>query len=154
MAAHIDVFPTLAAIAGAKPTDEVKAQVEGKSLVPLLRDPERQEWPDRILFTHVGRWPKGAKPADYKYAQCSVRSPRWHLVCVAGDGSKKWQLFDVPADPGEKTNVADMHADVVKQLDGAYDKWWNDVQPLLVNEDAVGPSARTGVVTRSSLAKD
>ena len=138
LAAHIDFFPTVAEIAGAKLTDEVKAQVEGRSLVPLLRDP-KAEWPDRILFTHVGRWPKGAKPADHKYAHCSVRSPRWHLVCDTRDGTKQWQLFDVKADPGEKTDVAAKHPEVVKELDAAYDKWWDAVQPGLVNEDAVGP---------------
>src|SRR5262249_2164788 len=69
MAAHIDVFPTLAEIACAQLTHKVKAQVEGRSLVPLLRDP-KAEWPDRLLFTHVGRWPKGAKPEKHKYAHC------------------------------------------------------------------------------------
>src|SRR5438094_4414927 len=58
LTAHIDFFPTLAEIAGAKLSDGVKAQVEGRSLLPLLRDP-KPEWPDRVLFTHVGRWPKG-----------------------------------------------------------------------------------------------
>src|SRR6185312_5640111 len=77
---HIDFFPTLAELAGAKLSDGVKAQVEGRSLVPLLKEP-KAEWPDRFLFTHTGRWPKGAKVADYKYARCSVRSPRWHMVC-------------------------------------------------------------------------
>jgi arylsulfatase len=138
LAAHIDFFPTLAEIGGAKLTDEVKAQVEGQSLVPLLRDP-KAEWPDRILFTHVGRWPKGAKPADHKYAHCSVRSPRWHLVCDTRDSTKRWQLFDVKADPGEKTDVADKHTEVVKELDAAYDRWWDAVQPGMVNEDAIGP---------------
>jgi arylsulfatase A-like enzyme len=138
LAAHIDFFPTVAEIAGAKPTVEVKAQVEGMSLVPLLREP-KAKWPDRILFTHVGRWPKGAKPAEHKYANCSVRSPRWHLVCVSRDRSKQWQLFDVKADPGEKTDVADKHPEVVREMDAAYDKWWDAVQPGLVNEDAVGP---------------
>ncbi|MHB1778102.1 MAG: arylsulfatase [Acidimicrobiales bacterium] len=138
LAAHIDFFPTVAALAGAKLTDEVKAQVEGRSLVPLLRDP-KAEWPDRILFTHVGRWPKGAKPADHKYAHCSVRSPRWHLVSDAKNGAKHWQLFDVKADPGEKTDVADKHPAVVMELDAAYDKWWDSMQAGLVNEDAVGP---------------
>jgi arylsulfatase len=135
LAAHIDFFPTVADIAGAKLTGEVKEQVEGRSLVPLLRDP-KAEWADRILFTHVGRWPKGAKPADHKYAHCSVRSPRWHLVCDSRDGAKHWQLFDVKADPGEKTDLAAKHPEVVKELDAAYDKWWDSVQPGLVNEDA------------------
>lgn len=138
LAAHIDFFPTVAKFAGAKLTDIVKAQVEGKSLVPLLRDPQG-EWPDRILFTHVGRWPKGAKPVEHKHDHCSVRSPRWHLVSDARDGKKQWQLFDVKADPGEKTDVAARHPEAVRELDVAYDKWWDSVQPGMVNEDAVGP---------------
>jgi arylsulfatase A-like enzyme len=138
LAAHIDFFPTLADIAGAKPTAAVKAQVEGRSLLPLLLNAQAA-WPDRVLFTHIGRWPKGAKPADYKYAHCSVHSPRWHLVCDTRDGKKRWQLFDVKADPGEKTDVAAKYPSVMAELESAYDKWWDTVQPQLVNEDAIGP---------------
>jgi arylsulfatase len=138
LAAHIDFFPTVAELAGATLTDAVKAQVEGRSLVPLLRDP-KAAWADRVLFTHVGRWPKGAKPADYKYVQCSVRDSRWHLVSPGKENKKAWQLYDVKADPGEKTDVAARHPDVVARLDAAYEKWWDSVQPQLVNENAVGP---------------
>jgi arylsulfatase len=138
LCAHIDFLPTLAEIAGARLTDAVQAQVEGRSLLPLLKDPGAP-WPERILFTHVGRWPKEANREEYKYRHCSVRTPRWHLVCDANDGGKAWQLFDVALDPGEQTDVAAAHADVVRELDAAYDKWWVSVQPQLVNENAIGP---------------
>ena len=138
LAAHIDFFPTIAEIAGAQLGDEVKAQVEGRSLVSLLRDPGGA-WSERVLFTHLGRWPKGVAPATHKYAVCSVRSPRWHLVSPGKGAEKKWQLYDVKADIGEKTDVAEQHPEVVKELDVAYDKWWDSVQPQLVNENAVGP---------------
>ena len=137
LAAHIDFLPTLAELAGAKLSDEVKKQVDGRSLVPLLQNP-KAEWADRTLFTHIGRWPKGAKVDDHKYAGCSVRVPRWHLVSV-GKGKQKWELFDVAADPGEKTDVAEKHPDVVKKLDAEYDTWWASLPPFLVNEDATGP---------------
>src|SRR5207253_11079132 len=39
LCAHVDVLPTLAEISGAKLGDRVRAQVEGRSLLPLLRDP-------------------------------------------------------------------------------------------------------------------
>jgi arylsulfatase A-like enzyme len=137
LAAHIDFFPTLADLAGAKLPDDVAKQVEGHSLVPLLQNP-RTEWPDRTLFTHVGRWPTGAKVDDHKYANCSVRTPRWHLV-PAAKGKGKGEPFDVTADPGEKTDVADKHPDVVKKLAAEYDAWWASLPPYLVNEDAVPP---------------
>ena len=138
LTAHIDVFPTLAEIAGARLTEEVKTQVEGRSLVPLLTNPSAP-WAERLLITHLGRWPKGTNPSKYQYAQCSVRTPRWHLVCDSPRGEKRWQLFDIPKDPGEKSNVAAQHSDVVQELDTAYNRWWQSILPYLVNEDAVGP---------------
>jgi arylsulfatase A-like enzyme len=137
LAAHIDFYPTIAELAGAKLSGPVQAQVEGRSLVPLLRNPAAV-WTDRVLFTHVGRWERG-HVAQAKYRECSVRTTRWHMVCVSKTGDKQWQLFDVKADPGEKNEVAASHPDVVKELDAAYDKWWDSVQPQLVNENAVGP---------------
>jgi arylsulfatase len=137
LAAHVDFLPTLAQLAGVTLAPALIAQVEGRSLVPLLFDP-KAPWDDRVLFTHVGRWPKGADVNDFKYAHCSVRTMRWHLVCVTG-GKKNWQLFDVPADPGEKTDVAALHPEVVNDLDAAYDQWWASLEGLLVNEQVIAP---------------
>ncbi|MFA6544745.1 MAG: arylsulfatase [Limisphaerales bacterium] len=138
LSAHIDFFPTIAEIAGAKLSDDVKQQVEGRSLVPLLEHPEGT-LPGRILFTHLGRWPKFSDPNLAKFAVCSVRNTRWHLVSPDGGAQPKWQLFDVQADYGEKTDVLAHHPDVVKELTAAYDRWWADVQPMFVNEKTVGP---------------
>jgi arylsulfatase A-like enzyme len=79
LTAHIDFFPTLAELASATLTDEVKKQVEGRSLVPLLENPNAA-WEDRQLFTHVGRWPKDVDPQQYEFTNCSIRTTRWHLV--------------------------------------------------------------------------
>jgi arylsulfatase len=138
---HIDFLPTVAEIVGAKITDDLKAQVEGRSLVLLLKKHDAN-WADRTLVTHVGRWPKGTSPEAYKYRECSVRTPRWHMVCADNkDGKKAWQLFDVQADPGEKTNVAEQNPRVLQRLDAAYDAWWDSVQPQLINENAVPPKS-------------
>ena len=139
LAAHIDFFPTLAELAGAKLAAEVQKQVEGRSLVSLLSNPQA-DWSDRTLFTHVGRWPVGADRSKFKYATCSVRNSRYQMVTASKGETKNWQLFDLKADPGEKTDITDQHPDVVKQLDGEYDRWWESVQPQLVNEDAVAPA--------------
>lgn len=138
LAAHIDFFPTVAEIAGAKLSGEVKKQVEGRSLVPLLEKPSGTS-PDRIQFTHQGRWPKHSDPNLAKFSMCSVRNTRWQLISPNGGAEPKWQLYDVKADPGQQTDVAAQHPDVVKQLAAAYDQWWSDCQPLLVNEKVVGP---------------
>jgi arylsulfatase A-like enzyme len=138
LTAQIDFFPTLAEIAGVELSPAVRAQVEGRSLVPLLLDPAAP-WPDRILFTHLGRWDRG-KVAEAKYRNCSVRNTRWHLVSTSATGVKKWQLFDVKADPGETRDLAADNQRVVTQLDEAFDSWWESIQPQLVNENAVGPA--------------
>ena len=140
LAAHIDFFPTLAGLAGAKLNEAEQAQIEGRSLIPILEKADAS-WADRTLFTHVGRWEKGAEPATGKYVNCSVRNTRWHLVSAPSKGAQKpvWQLFDISNDYGETQNVADANPDVFNQMTRAYEVWWESVQPQLVNEKAVGP---------------
>jgi arylsulfatase len=128
LTAHIDLFPTFAELAGAKFTESAK--LDGRSLLPLLRDPAAP-WPDRYLFTHVGRWPKG-QAAQSKHKSCAVRNSRFRLV-------NDKELYDIQKDPGETTNVIEQHPDVVAQMRKAYDRWWEEVLPALENENAVGP---------------
>ncbi len=128
LTAHIDLFPTFAELAGAKIPANVK--LDGRSLVPLLKD-AKAEWPDRYIFVHVGRWPRG-KAAEAKFSNCAVRNSRYRFV-------NNRELYDLEKDPGEQTNVIDEHPEVVAQMRAAYDQWWSEVLPAMVNEDAVGP---------------
>lgn len=130
LAAHIDIVPTLAAIAGATLTDAMKRQIEGRNLVPLLKDP-KAAWGDRTLVTHIGRWPRG-EAATSKYAGCSIRDGRYTLV-------NNRELYDLQMDPGEKHNVIAEHPENAKLLRAAYDDWWQGVLPHLENESAIGP---------------
>ena len=132
LAAHIDIFPTLAGIAGATLSAEVKKQVEGRNLLPLLKNP-KAEWPERTLVHHVGRWGKGESPEGSKYKECAIRNSRFSLV-------NNTELYDLKADPGQATNVIADHPDVVASLRATYEQWWQDVQPYLVNETAIGPT--------------
>ena len=43
---------------------------------------------------------------------------------------------DLRADPGETTDVAAQHPEVVARLDKAFEAWWQEILPCLVNEDA------------------
>lgn len=146
LAAHIDVFPTLAALAGAVVPGPVAAAFDGRSLVPLLENPAAP-WSDRYLFTHVGRWPRGDDPRKHKMADCSVRHGDWTLVSEArkpargaAAGLPRWQLFNLKADPGQSNDVAAVHPTVVAKISGAYDAWWDSVVPCMVNEDAPQPA--------------
>jgi arylsulfatase len=130
LTAHIDIFPTLAEIVGIPLKDDLAKQLEGRSLLPLLTNP-KADWPDRFLVTHVGRWPRG-KVASAKFQNCSIRDRRFTLV-------NNQELYDLANDPGERKNVMADYPEQVAKLRAAYDRWWRDVQPLLVNESAMGP---------------
>jgi arylsulfatase A-like enzyme len=139
-AAHIDILPTLAEITGSKLTEKYQAQVQGRSFAGLLMETSTA-WPDRYLFTHVGRWELGADlvnaPEATKYANCSVRWQNYHLVRA---GQRKnasgWELYDLTKDPGEQTNIADQKPELVQQISKEYDRWWDNAVPNLVNEKA------------------
>jgi arylsulfatase len=124
LTAHIDIFPTLAELCGG--TMPKKVKLDGRSLAPLLKDP-KAEWPDRYLFVHRGRWARG-KIKDAKYSNCAVRTQRFRLV-------NNEELYDIENDPGEKENVIDKYPDVVARMRKAYDQWWEQVLPAMVNED-------------------
>lgn len=137
LAAHLDFFPTLADLAGVKLTEREMEQVEGRSLVPLLENPS-MPWPDRTLFTHAGRWPKFNDPNLAKFKMCSVRTPRWHLVSPNGGAQPAWQLFDLKTDYGEQHDVAAQHSGIVQHLAAAFDGFWAEALPLMINENVVG----------------
>ncbi len=70
----------MAEIAGAKIPVETARKLDGTSLVPLLQSP-KAPWPDRVLFTHVGRWNDGAIDT-HKYCQAAVRWNQYSLVRI------------------------------------------------------------------------
>lgn len=131
LSAHLDVFRTLTDLAGATLTPNVARQVEGRSLLPLLANPQA-DWPDRTLVTHVGRWEQG-QVATAKFRQCSIRNQRFRLV-------NNTELYDLEADPGETHNRIADDPKVVAELRATYDQWWEEILPCLDNETVLGPS--------------
>ncbi|MEM6917082.1 MAG: arylsulfatase [Verrucomicrobiota bacterium] len=133
---HVDIFPTFAALAGAEIPEGL--DLDGRSLLPLIEDPSA-EWSDRYTFFHAGRWAKaGAEgkwgqgntdPDEEKYGKFAVRNEQYRLV-------GQDDLYDINADPGETTNVIEDHPEVAKAMLEAYSAWWDEVRPLMVNEDA------------------
>lgn len=82
----LDLYPTIVELAGLPTKDDL----EGNSLVPILKDPG-VAWPHVALTTH-GR------------NNHSVRDRRWRYIRYA-DGTE--ELYDHAADPGEFANLAD-----------------------------------------------
>lgn len=80
------VYPTLIELCGLTP----KPELDGVSLVPLLRDPNAP-WERPAVMT-------------YQRGNHAVRSERWHYIRYA-DGSE--ELYDHSNDSNEWTNLAD-----------------------------------------------
>jgi arylsulfatase A-like enzyme len=94
----VDLYPTLAALAGLTPPD----YLDGVSLVPVLADPAAQV--RDAAFTQIRNG----------YA---VRTDRWRYVEWA-EGAEGAQLYDMEQDPGETRNLAEdpAHARTVAEL--------------------------------------
>ena len=102
----LDLYPTLAELAGIAPTPGL----HGRSLAPLLRDPDAQ-W-NHPALTQVVRGPATARFKGY-----SVRKERWRYT-EWEDGKRGTELYDEDGDPNELRNLAadPKHAKVVAEM--------------------------------------
>ena len=89
----IDIYPTLVELCGLAPP----AGLEGRSLAPLLADPEA-DW-DHAAYTI---WSEDGQTAT----GTSVRQGNWRYSEYDGPGGGAL-LFDEAADPHEMRNLAD-----------------------------------------------
>jgi iduronate 2-sulfatase len=96
--AHVDLFPTLAELTGVKPP----ANLQGQSLVPMLKDPNAtgRGW----AITQVMRG-GGARSQAKHFFGYTLRTPRWRYT-EWDEGREGKELYDHDADPHELTNLA------------------------------------------------
>ncbi len=85
----VDVYPTIAELAGLTPPENL----QGRSLVPLLENPDTGRWDREFVFT-ISR--SGGE---------SIRTQEWRYIHW-GFGQKGAELYDRVNDPGEFNNLA------------------------------------------------
>ncbi|WP_339904937.1 arylsulfatase [uncultured Cyclobacterium sp.] len=142
---HYDILPTFAEIANIDISDIT--DLDGKSFYSnLINDSIPSE--DRFRFFHGGRWPlnpnnisgqegtecwvgteETSNPDNSKYKKFAVRNERYRFV-------NNSELYDLSQDPGETRNIVEEQPELIAEMRAAYEAWWSDVRPLMVNENA------------------
>ncbi|MBA4150113.1 MAG: sulfatase [Verrucomicrobia bacterium] len=104
----VDIYPTLCELAGL-PKPNVPQQLDGTSLLPVLRKPKATV-KDHVL--HV--FPRGPRLGRAIRTE-RYRLVEWKLVGAPAE-SADLELYDYKKDPGETKNLAAENPKVVKEL--------------------------------------
>jgi arylsulfatase A-like enzyme len=100
MTLNIDFAPTILELAGLP----VPATMQGRSLLPLLRDP-RESWRNEFFYEHL--YEHGPKPPLHIEPCEGVRTRDWkYFVWLNQSGPTREELYDLRADPLETKNLA------------------------------------------------
>ncbi len=100
----IDLYPTLMELCGV----EMPHQTDGKSLVPIMKNPLYQTWED----------------ASYGYYRngISLRTQQYRLTKYFRDQKPLIELYDHQTDPNETVNIAAEKPEIVNQLMPLWEK--------------------------------
>jgi arylsulfatase A-like enzyme len=112
MVQNIDFAPTFLELAGVEPP----ADIQGVSLVPLLKGLKPKKWRD-ALYYHYYEYP--AEHAVKRHY--GIRTDRYKLIHFYND-IDKWELYDLSTDPHEMNNLID---------DPSYDNTEKDLRKRL-----------------------
>ena len=113
----LDLYPTLAELCGVKTPDNL----QGSSLVPILRDPTTpgRGWTLSQLVRGGGRGKgKGKRPPAAPLVGHTLRTPRHRYTEWGENAAQGRELYDHDVDPLELTNLAEdpANAPIVARL--------------------------------------
>jgi arylsulfatase A-like enzyme len=105
---NIDYAPTFLDFAGV----DIPAEIQGKSMKPLLVTNDKVKWRDAIYY-HYYEFPNEHSVKRHY----GIRTERYKLIHFYND-IDVWELYDLQVDPNEMNNVFDnkKYADIQKKL--------------------------------------
>jgi arylsulfatase A-like enzyme len=110
---NIDMAPTMLAMAGIKPPDDM----QGLNLAPLL-DGESIPWRKEFFYEHMFEHPTIAKSEG-------VRTERWKYFKYLDVEPFTEEMYDLYTDPMETNNLAENpnYTDQLNYMQGRHDEW-------------------------------
>jgi arylsulfatase A-like enzyme len=115
----IDFYPTLLEMAGLAGDAKHNANVDGKSLAPLLRSPGARLSREELYF-HYPHYYATTTPVS------AALSRDWKLLEYFEDG--RLELYNLRDDPGEQNNLAAAAPERVRDLHGRLRAWRESVR--------------------------
>ncbi|MFP6884571.1 MAG: sulfatase/phosphatase domain-containing protein, partial [Roseibacillus sp.] len=109
MVLNLDLAPTLLALAGIE--KEKRPPVDGRSMIPLLREESGEGWREDFLCEHLFEHAKIPRSEG-------VRTRRWKYIRYIDQVPVREELYDLHADPTERVNLVEegQHAERLKKL--------------------------------------
>lgn len=153
LAETVDIYPTLCELAGLPPPKNPQP-LEGKSLVPVLKRPSRE---NKEAVFHV--FPRN-RSGDGAILGRAVRTDRYRLVEWKKPGAApetaEFELYDYKTDPGETKNLASEQPKIVAKLH-ALIKAQPEAKPQISAPKAITPrqkADRTALFEKKDLNRD
>jgi arylsulfatase A-like enzyme len=125
MVSSIDFLPTILEITATSdrsPAESAIGEIDGQSLVPLLKDASASFARDELFFHYPHYYPT-TTPVS------SVRRGDWKLIEFYE--SDRIELYDLSSDPGEKTDLAADKPKTVRELHRRLRAWRTSVDAQL-----------------------
>lgn len=129
IAETVDVYPTLAHLAGLKMPQTMQS-LDGMDLSPALADPARVSRPYAYhAYNRPGRIGQAVRTARYRLV-------RWTQEAT---GARVYELYDLKGDPGETRNMADTQPSIRAELESYLDAQPRPVTVRLAAERPTRP---------------
>jgi len=130
-ASNIDWAPTVLDLAGIAIPDEL----QGVSLVPLLKNQDVKEWKDELYY-HYYEYPDPHRVSPH----FGIRTPEYKLIRFYG-AENGWEFYDLKKDPSEMKNAINVKrynsviTDLKLKLAVLIDKYEDDEARKILSEE-------------------
>ena len=120
-AATMDIFPTLAEVAGLPDSVLLQPQ-DGTSLAPLFH----------------GRLTRREKPIPFRHQNRGALVDNNYKLVTLEVGSGQYELYDLEKDPNETTDLFNQQPETAGRLQAAFEAWSSQVEASIAGVDYPG----------------